>query len=176
VLGQTLTNLLASPVDDVLVVTGADAGAVVQVVTAYGVRSVHNPDYAAGEMISSLQTALRALPESCSAVLVVLADQPLIPPTIFAQVIAAFRAGRGEIVAPVYRGQRGHPVLIGRRFFPALLALPPGSAPRDLLREHESALYLLPVESDTIVIDLDRPVQYARYRPQSTDEEKDANP
>lgn len=173
-LGQTLTNLLASKVDDVLVVTGYDAAAVGRVAAEQGARVVFNADYAAGEMISSLQTAIRALPEECSAVLVVLADQPLIPTTIFDRVIAAFRAGEGEIVAPVYRQQRGHPVLFGRRYFPALMALPPGAAPRDLLRKQTDALYLLPVESDTILLDLDRPAQYEHFRPNSADEETDA--
>lgn len=175
-LGQTLANLLASTVDDLLVVTGHDAPAVEQEAASHGVRAVFNAAYAAGEMISSLQAALDALPESCSAVLVVLADQPLIPPAIIDQVIDAFRAGKGEIVAPVYRGLRGHPVLFGRRFFPALRALPPGAAPRDLLREQADALYLLPVESDTILLDLDRPGQYEQFRPGNAGEEQDARP
>ncbi len=175
-LGQTLSNLLGSRVDEALVVTGHDAAAVGRVAAAHGVRVVHNPAYAAGEMISSVQTAIGALPDSCAGMLVVLADQPLIPTAIFDQVIGAFRAGQGEIVAPVYRGQRGQPVLFGRRLFPALLALPPGAAPRDLLREHAGEIYLLPVESDTILLDMDRPEQYERFRPGSAGEEEDAEP
>ena len=173
-LGQTLTNLLGSQVDEALVVTGHDAAEVGKVAAAHGVRAVHNAAYATGEMISSVQAAIGALPEDCAGVLVVLADQPLIPTAIFDQVIAAFRAGKGEIVAPVYRQQRGHPVLFGRRFFPALLALPPGAAPRDLVRDHADELYLLPVESDTILLDLDRPEQYERFRPDIAGEEEDA--
>lgn len=176
ILGKTLSNLLGSQVDEVLVVTGHDAAAVGQVAAAHGVPVVHNAAYAAGEMISSVQAAVHALPDQCSALLVVLADQPLIPAAIFDQVIAAFQAGKGEIVAPVYRQQRGHPVLFGRRFFSALLALPPGAAPRALVREHDDELYLLPVESDTILLDLDRPAQYERFRPDAAGEEEDARP
>jgi molybdenum cofactor cytidylyltransferase len=175
VLGQTLTHLFASRVDGVLVVTGYEAAAVGQVAAAHGAGVVYNADYVAGEMISSLQAAIRTLPDNCSAVLVVLGDQPLIPTAVFDEVIAAFRAGKGEIVAPVFDQQRGHPVLFGRRLFPALLALPPGAAPRDLLREQADALYLLPVESDTILVDLDRPAQYESHRPGAADEEEHAN-
>jgi molybdenum cofactor cytidylyltransferase len=175
-LGQTLENVLASRADEVLVVTGFEAPAVEQAADGYGAGVVHNPNYAEGEMISSVQAAIRTLPDLCRALLVVLADQPLIPTTIYDGVIAAFEAGKGEIIAPVYHGRRGHPVLFGRRFFPALVALPAGSAPRELLRDQAGALYLLPVESDTILLDLDRPAQYERYRPLAADEEKDDHP
>lgn len=170
-LGETLHNLCGSTVGEVIVVTGAEADAVAQIAARYGTRTLFNPDYAAGEMISSLQIALRALPAGCLGILVVLADQPLIPTELFDQVLAAFQQDEGRIVVPVYRGQRGHPVLFGRRFFADLLALPPSGAPRDILRAHPEAVYYLPVESDTIVLDMDRPGEYERYRPPTLDED-----
>lgn len=172
-LGQILHNLLASRVDEVWVVTGLKAEAVSMVAAGYGARVLFNPDYTSGEMLSSLKVAVRALPAACSGVLVVLADQPLIPTAIFDQVIAAFDHDEERMVAPTYKGQRGHPVLIGRRFFADLLALPPDSAPRHLLRAYEDALHLLPVESEAILLDLDLPGEYERYRPRPAGEESD---
>ncbi|MDT8307671.1 MAG: nucleotidyltransferase family protein [Anaerolineae bacterium] len=176
ILGQILHNLLASQVGEVWVVTGFEAGAVGAVAADFGARVLFNPSYASGEMLSSLQVAVRALPARCSGVLVVLADQPLIPTAIFDQVIAAFDDDQERIVAPTYKGQRGHPVLIGRRFFAELLGLAPGSAPRDLLQAHEAAFHLLAVESEAVLLDLDRPGEYERYRPRQAGEEPDAEP
>lgn len=170
-LGQTLHNLSGSTVGGIIVVTGAEAQAVARIAVRYGARALFNPDYAAGEMISSLQTAIRALPDSCAGVLVVLADLPLIPTEIFSQVIAAFEHNESRIVVPAYKGQRGHPVLFGRHFFADLLALPPTGAPRDVLQAHPGAVYYLPVESDTILLDMDRPGEYERHRPPAVDED-----
>lgn len=173
-LGQTLAHLIASQTDEVLVVTGFEASAVAQEAQRYGVRVLYNPDYASGEMLSSLRVAVRALPATCSGVLVVLADQPLIATAVYDQVIAAFERDEERIVAPVYAGQRGHPVLFGRSFFSELLALPPGSAPRCLLQARPDALHLAPVDSEAILIDLDWPGEYERYRPRVSGEEPDA--
>lgn len=165
-LGQTLRHLLVSTADALLVVTGHQAAAVTVVAAAHGVPTLYNHDYARGEMTSSLQAAVRSLPPGVAGVLVALADQPLIPPDVFDQVMSAFRQGAGAIVAPTYAGRRGHPVLFGRRLFADLLALPLGASPRHLLRRYPDTVYHLPVESDTILLDLDRPEDYERYRPQ----------
>jgi molybdenum cofactor cytidylyltransferase len=165
VLGQTLRNLRASAVDDILVVTGHERGAVTAIAAAHGVPVVDNPGYATGEMLSSLQVAVGTLPPDCAAVLVMLADQPMVEPETINALLEAFWQGEGELIAPSFAGQRGNPVLIGRRYFAELLALPAGSAPRDLLRRHAAGLFWLPVESDTILRDLDNRDDYQRWRP-----------
>ena len=71
----------------------------------------------------------------------------------------------GALVAPSYDGQRGNPVLIGRAHFEELLSLPPGAAPRALLKRHPADLHLEPVDDPAVLRDLDRPEQYQRWRP-----------
>jgi molybdenum cofactor cytidylyltransferase len=166
VLGQTLGNIRGSAVHDCLLVSGHKAELVEAAARDEGVAVVHNPDYAAGEMLSSVQTAVRHLDEGCAAVLVMLADQPMVEPETIDQILSAFWQGRSDLVAPAYRGQRGNPVLIGRRYFDELLALLPGAAPRDLVKRHLYRLYLVEVDSDSILRDLDRPEEYERWRPE----------
>lgn len=162
VLGQTLRHAAASLATAVWVVTGHDADRVAAIAAAEAATPLHNPDYAAGEMISSLQTAVAQLPADVAAVVVMLADQPMVATAVVDQLIAAFWQGRGDIIAPTFEGQRGNPVLIGRRHFADLLALPPVSAPRDLLRRHP--VTLLPVDTDSILRDLDDAASYERER------------
>jgi molybdenum cofactor cytidylyltransferase len=100
------------------------------------------------------------LPAYIQAVLVMLADQPLVGPEIINQLLSAYWRGEGDLIAPTYNGQRGNPVLIGRAYFDDLLALPAGAAPRALLQQYQERLHLLPVHSDAILIDLDRPEEY----------------
>ncbi|MDX1663489.1 MAG: nucleotidyltransferase family protein [Candidatus Promineifilaceae bacterium] len=170
VLGQTIENLQQSTVDSILVVSGHEAEAVTAVAAECGVAVVHNPRYATGEMLSSLQAALPHLPADCHGVLVALADQPMVPAAVVDRLLAVFHGGErqhdtDQIVAPIYEGRRGNPVLIGRAFFDELLALPAGAAPRALLQRHPEKVRLVPVESDTILRDLDRPEQYEQERP-----------
>ena len=158
VLGQTIRNVQDSEVFDSLVVTGAEAEAIARVAGEIGVPALFNEQYAAAEMLSSLQTAVSQLPEEIDAVLVVLGDQPLVSAEIINQILIAYWQGRGEIIAPQYRSRRGNPVLIGRRYFKDLLALPPGSAPRDLLRKYP--VYHVEVTSQSILLDIDEPADY----------------
>lgn len=166
VLGQTLRNVPPTAVFQRLVITGHEAAAMQQIAHRAGARSVPNPDYAAGEMLSSLQTAVRALDESVTAVLVLLADQPMVRPATMELLLEAYWQGHGDLIAPVFAGQRGNPVLIGRRYFAELLALPPGDAPRTLLRRHADQLHLVQVPTDDILRDLDSPEQYEHERRQ----------
>ncbi|MFO7678759.1 MAG: nucleotidyltransferase family protein, partial [Chloroflexota bacterium] len=158
-------HLKASTVHDILVISGHEAEAVEAIARAAGVSALRNTDYASGEMLSSLQTAVSHLHPSIDAVLVMLADQPLVTPAIIDQLLTAYRQGLGGIAAPVYEGRRGNPVLISRRFFPDLLALPPGSAPRALLQQQANHVALVAVDSDAVVVDLDEFEEYERRRP-----------
>jgi molybdenum cofactor cytidylyltransferase len=163
VLGQTLANLRAAPVGDVLVVTGHRAAAIAAVTRDHGGRVVFNPDWASGGRLSSLQAGLRALPRHTGAVLVALADQPMVGPEVHRALIAAWRAGGPAIFAPTHRGRRGNPVLFDRTHVAALLALPAGARPRDLLERRPEAVRLVEVGNEAVLADLDRPEDYRRW-------------
>lgn len=169
VLGETLHQVSQSLVHEIIVVTGHEADTIGAEVRRFDgwpqPRLVHNPDYREGEMLSSLQRAVRELAVGVTAVLVILADQPMVESPIYDQLLGAFWQGKGELIAPTFNGQRGNPVLIGRRYFAELLRLPAGSAPRALLQAHPDALYLLPVDTDSVICDLDTPEEYERLRP-----------
>lgn len=162
ILGRTIQNVRASLVHHLLLVTGHEAQAVEAVAQAENVQTIHNPNYASGEMLSSLQTAVSRLDDSVTAVLVMLADQPMVEPEIINQLLIAFWQGKGSIIAPRYDGQRGNPVLLGAAHFAELLALPPGDAPRTLLNRHP--VTFVDVDSDSVLVDLDTMAEYGRYR------------
>ena len=94
---------------------------------------------------------------------------PALPPSRQSRFDGSDRQGRGRLVAPQHEGQRGNPVLIDRRYFPELLALRPGSAPRALLKRHPDALFQLPVDDPAVLRDLDEHEEYRRWRPAQSD-------
>jgi molybdenum cofactor cytidylyltransferase len=173
VLGQTIRQVQQSLVHDILVVTGHEAEKVAVVAQAANTKTVHNDQYASRGMIASLQTAIRALTVDFSigktAVLVMLADQPLVQPETIDELLVAYWQGKGDLIAPVYAGKRGNPVLISSRFFAELLAFPVTAPPRLLLQKHPDHLHLVPVIDEGVVQDLDTMADYLHLKPETTD-------
>lgn len=163
VIEAVVARLLVLRLADIVVVTGHRAGEVERTLADLPVRTVFNPAYQRGEMLSSLQTGLQTLSPEIAACLVMMGDQPMMNIRTVDQIVLAYAQGKGEIVAPVYEGRRGHPVLFDRRFWPELLALQEG-APRDVIRRYPEYQYLVPAHDDSILRDLDTPEQYHRER------------
>ena len=129
--GQTLaergvTLLRAGGTDPVLIVTGA---AQVDLGPEHQARTVYNGEWRTG-MGSSLRAALRALTEleagrEVGAVVVALADQPLVGAAAVGRLIAAYQAGAGVAVA-AYAGRPRNPVLLAREHWPEVIATATG--------------------------------------------------
>jgi molybdenum cofactor cytidylyltransferase len=164
VIEQIITQVQAAQIDPIYVVIGHRADEVHAKVTPFGVQTVYNPEYAVGELLSSLKAGLRALPAEINGVMVILGDQPGIQPGVIRQVAAAFISGQGEIIAARYNGERGHPIVIHRRYWDELLALPSTSAPRDVINRHKEALVFVDVIGQMPLADIDTPEDYVRER------------
>ncbi len=142
VVSTTVANVLGSSARPVVVVTGHERAQVEQALAglaALGVDFVHNPDYAAGEMLSSIKVGLSALvckiggcrrQRSCSW-----ATSRSSRPGSPTGSSRHMNRRCGDVIAPRYRfdGPRGHPVLIARAVWPDVLALAPEANVRDLL-------------------------------------------
>ncbi len=165
VVRATATNTLGSRARPVVVVTGHEQPAIARALDGLPLSFVHNLAYQAGEMLSSIKAGLTWLSQRDAppdAALIALADQPLIPPAMFDRLITAFARGCGAIIAPRvgHAGPRGHPVLIERHLWPAVLALPAGGNVRDMLAAHPQAVTHLVVNTDVVLRDVDTPAAY----------------
>ena len=105
-LPDVLRAVRASSVDEIVVVTGA-----------YELKTdaqvVRCAEWERG-MGASLRCGLKALSSEREAAVVVLADGPGLASEAIERVIAAWREGRGDVIAASYGGVRGHPVLLAR--------------------------------------------------------------
>jgi CTP:molybdopterin cytidylyltransferase MocA len=178
--GQTLAErgvnmLRTGGADPILVVTGAAQ------VNLERIHTVYNEQWRTG-MGSSLRAALRALTDAergpdrsaatlgqdVGAVVVALADQPLIGTDAVARLIAAYRGGASVAVAG-YDGKPRNPVLLAREHWPEVIAAATGDqGARAFLRARPELVTLVecgdtgsPDDIDTAA-DLDRVA--ARYR------------
>ena len=162
-----VADLYASAgIDPVIVVTGRDAPEVRAAVADLNVRCVHNSDYASGEMLSSVKVGLGALPEGLglrrhkpvAAAFIQPADMPCVPQAVIGALAAAHEPGWN--LAPRCQGRRGHPVLLDRAYWRAMLALPADARPRDSLRG--ARLRLVDVEDAGVLVDVDTRAAYER--------------
>ena len=87
---------------------------------------------------------------------VALADMPWIAPATIDAVAGALRDG-APLVAPTFRGIRGHPVGFAGAFGPQLRALTGDEGARAILSAHLPSLRLIEVADPGIVRDVDRP-------------------
>ena len=143
-------------ISPVVVVTGRDAALVEAALAAFDLRCVHNPRYATGEMLSSLQVGLRALPGGLAGAFVQPADMPCVPEALLGQLMAAHEPGWS--LAPSYAGRRGHPVLLDRGNWRAMLGLGAGARPRDGL----GRVKLVDVADEGVLLDVDTRGVYER--------------
>jgi molybdenum cofactor cytidylyltransferase len=164
IIEHIVEQLINSRVDHIVVVTGHMAPEVKALLQPLDVKVVYNRSFKTGEMLSSLKLGLRALPENVAAALVVLGDQPRIQPKIIYQITMAYAEGKGEIVAPSFEMRRGHPILISRRYWPELLNLPRGSAPRAVINAHTDRIHHIQVDTDSVLRDVDTPQDYSEER------------
>jgi CTP:molybdopterin cytidylyltransferase MocA/xanthine/CO dehydrogenase XdhC/CoxF family maturation factor len=152
---------LASRLESVTVVTGHDAAAVEVALEGLPVRFLHNPDYAAG-----LSTSLRVGIADCDAdgVMVLLGDMPGITGSLMDRAIAAFdpAAGRAICIATA-RGERGHPVLLGRQFFGELGKLTGDRGARALIEANAALLCEIEASDPGPLTDIDTPEALAAY-------------
>lgn len=153
-------QVLNSRVDHVVVVTGHMAREVREAVEPLGAKVVYNRSYKTGEMLSSLKVGLNAMPDHVAAALVVLGDQPRIQPRVIYQIALAYAEGKSELIAPSFERRRGHPILIGRRYWPEIFNLPRSGAPRDVINAHADDIHYVNVNTDSVLRDVDTPQDY----------------
>jgi len=145
---------------EVCVVTGRDAAKVRAAVNSLDVTCVHNSEYATGEMLSSVKAGLRALPADLAGCFIQPADMPAVPVVVIGQLAAAHETGWN--LAPRYEGRRGHPVLLDRAHWGAMLELPLGGKPRAVIEAARERLRLVDVDDEGVLLDIDTREAYER--------------
>jgi CTP:molybdopterin cytidylyltransferase MocA len=65
------------------------------------------------------------------------------------------------IIIPAYRGRKGHPTLFPRSVLEDLGKV---ATLRDVIGRHHAKIFLLEVEDEGVVLDMDTPEDYLRVR------------
>ena len=151
-------------VDEVVVVTGREDAEVREALAGLAVRCAQNPRPEAGQG-SSIAVGVAALKPWTRAVLIALGDQPRLPAGVVPALLAAHTRSGRAIVAPVYRGTQGNPVLFAASVFPELRALTGDAGARAVVAADPERVERVPFDLP-MPPDVDTPEDFARLHVQ----------
>ncbi len=145
-------NLVAAGLDVVAVVKAGDFP-LADMLEQEGCNVTMFADAARG-MGASLAHGV-AQRRSADGWVIALADMPLIKSATIAAIARELEAGRA-LVAPTYKGRRGHPVGLSKRFSAQLLALGGDAGAREIIAAHQDQLTLIECDDPGVLHDIDR--------------------
>ncbi|WP_425995050.1 nucleotidyltransferase family protein [Caulobacter sp. DWR1-3-2b1] len=158
-----LATAFESPAFSVVVAIGNDAeleAAIRRLDKRADARLVKVADPTRG-MGASLAAAARAVPTDIDGVFVFLGDMPLVGTEVAPALIRAL-TGRSGIAAPSHAGKRGHPVLFGGDWIPALRALDGDAGAQGLIRQAGERFIAVETDNAGVLFDIDRPADIHR--------------
>jgi molybdenum cofactor cytidylyltransferase len=165
VIENIVTTFLDAGVEDIVVVTGGAREQVESVLANYRIRKIHNRDYVAGEMLSSLQCGIKAMFPQVQAALIGLGDQPQVQLKSIRAICDAYEASKSSLIVPSFQMKRGHPWLVARTLWNEILKFQPPTTARDFLNKHSSLIQYVNLDTATILSDLDTPEDYRTSHP-----------
>ncbi len=159
-LERIVTTALASAVDTVIVVLGANADMCHSLISSFPVTVVVNDNWRVG-LSSSIKAGLKALEEIASAntakefdsALFLSCDQPFVTGELLNTIVRRFRAEGHSIVASEYEGQLGIPALFNMSHFPELLQLKGDCGARGLIAGYRESVGVVPFSLGQVDID-----------------------
>jgi molybdenum cofactor cytidylyltransferase len=160
IIDRIVTVLAKCHLAELIVVTGHRHAEIEDHLAGWPIRTVFNPQHASGEMLSSIQTGLRSASGESEAALIALGDQPILSRDLIEAIMSRYTQEGGGIVIPSFQRRRGHPILIGRPHWGAILELKEGQTLRDYLRGVGDAIHHVETDASSILRDLDTPEEY----------------
>ncbi|MGH7601435.1 MAG: nucleotidyltransferase family protein [bacterium] len=159
---STVDAILQAHVDEVIVVLGHKAEKVRKVLQHRPVKFVHNPAYQSG-MASSIHAGLAALAPDAGAVMISLADLPLVQSAELNLLISSFlNANEKTITVPTFGGRRGNPVIFDLRYRHEMLVLYGDVGCKSILARHPEAVLEVEMPTASILEDVDTMEAYER--------------
>ncbi len=159
VLGKVIETLQAAGIEDITLVTNSTTALQI---TNYKLPITLNDD---SEMLTSIQLGLQGQKPTAESTLICLGDQPQVEEGSVRSVCNVFRENKSSIVVPSFQMRRGHPWLIARELWNEVLDMRAPESMRDFLNAHKDDIFYVELDTPSILMDLDTPADYLKYKP-----------
>ena len=162
---RQIMALQSAGVTELVVVLGHHASEIAPLLQGFAVTLVTNPNPQASP-ISSQRLGLQSLSGQSDAVLMALADQPLINVQDVLQLMDAFkqRPEGTALLFPRVQGQPGNPVLFTAQVRLDMLACPPEVGCKQWRQQHTPQVHAFDCDNLHFVQDLDTPEDINKLR------------
>ena len=165
---RMLIALSGAGLDELVVVLGEHAEHLEPVVQDFPVTLVRNPQPQDGQ-VSSLRLGLAALSPKIDAVMVALADQPLLGAQDLNELIGAYkkRPEGTKVVVPTVDGEPGNPVLFAAEVKDAVLSGGANLGCKQWQAQHPEAVHRWVTANKRYRLDVDSPEDIERLAAQT---------
>jgi molybdenum cofactor cytidylyltransferase len=168
VIAHVIDASLTSQARPIIVVLGHQANQVRAQIKHYtlhhDIALIENTHYQQG-MSSSLRMGIQTILANgyrndtssyqVDSALILLGDQPLITPRVIDTLISAYRTTGMPIVAPLYKGERGSPVLFDKSLFSELIEVTGDEGGRAVLERHRNEVEFIEIGDALANYDVD---------------------
>lgn len=162
-LRRSLKIVLASNIDEVVVVLGHDHKSTRALVDDLPLQLVYNQVHSSGQM-TSVHRGLISLENSYDGVLIALGDQPALSVADINYLIDAYQnRSSGEVVVPTFKGERGNPIIISENCRADILAGTRNLGCRKFIENNPELVCRVEMSNPGVVTDLDTPQEYEDY-------------
>lgn len=159
IIESVVENVGASLIDGSVIVLGSCSEQIQKVTGHLAVNHVFNNNFTEG-MLSSVQCGFRSLEDKVSAAIIFLGDQPAIRKEIINLLIEAYRKSGKGIIMPVFKGRRGHPLLVDTRYRNDILKLDPQTGLKTLQMSFPSDVLEVETDDNFVLKDIDTRKDY----------------
>ena len=163
---HSVKNLCKSNFDNIIVVTGYKANAVIDALDDLPVTIIKNPDYTDGQA-SSVKAGLKAIAKDSDDILIALGDMPLVSKALIDTLCTAHKDNPdadNSITLPCHAGQHRNPVIFGKAFFGLLATLVGDEGARQIISDHDKSITHIDWPDKTEFLDADTPDMLAAIR------------
>ena len=159
-LRRTAETLLASKLQEIVVVLGHQAERAGAILDGLRLKFVYNEAYRDGQMTSVYQ-GLLSLSQACDGVMICLSDQPLLQTDDVNVLIKAFgKRSHGSIMVPTYQGKRGNPIILDYQHRKDILSSGHNLGCKNLIEKTPQLVSSFEMSNNHVVVDLDTREEY----------------
>ncbi len=158
-LRRTAGILARSGLKELVVVVGYEQWVARELLQGIPARVIYNADFREGQM-TSVYRGLAALQQPCAGVMICLSDQALLDAEDIRTIARGFDSCPTSIMVPVYKGQRGNPIVLDYAHRATILADGKNLGCKRLIEKNPELVTVLEMPNDHVITDLDTPEAY----------------
>ena len=172
VIRRSVFPFLEADLGSVVVVAGPSASLIAQELDGLNTTVVYNENHASG-MSSSVKAALPWL-RGAKAVFFHLGDKPFVKKKLLEDMVEAYRTTGKNIVIPVCKGKKGHPVLISvAPYLDEMRGLDGDRGLREVIEKHKEDVLCIEADEDVLFdIDTDDDVRDLKRKGYSVEKDR----